>query len=97
MAKARKIGGRIGATVTIEEYENSTSRLHDYGLTPATWRRGAKFIRLFGGDQALELMNQRAELAMMRGDMKACVRWRNLMAAVHAIESAVPLSSDRVH
>lgn len=98
MSKTSKFVARVGAVkVSVELYENDESRLHDYGLTPATWRRAAKFLKVLGGDKALDLMDERAERALVRGDFDTCERWRNLMAAIHAIEEGTPLASDRVH
>jgi len=71
--------------------------LHDYGLSPQTWLRGAKLMQHFGGERALELADQRAERAADRGDYDTARRWRDLMAAIHAIQEDERLAGDKIH
>lgn len=83
--------------VTIESIVDDSSRLHDYGFSRATWLRGARLMRHLGSDQALELMDARADSALARGDLKMCHKWRDLMGVIHAIESEEPQPTDRIH
>jgi hypothetical protein len=52
---------------------------------PSTWRRAARLIDRFGADEALALLDQRAERCIERADLPSAIRWRNVMAAIHAI------------
>ncbi|MEW6147750.1 MAG: hypothetical protein ACOY3N_31640 [Bradyrhizobium sp.] len=56
-------------------------------LTPTTWRRAARLIEHFGADEALAALDRRAENCVDRRDVPSAVRWRNVMAAIHAISS----------
>lgn len=58
---------------------------HDYGILPQAWRRGAKLIERYGVDEALLLLDRRAEQAVDRKDIQTARRWREVMAAIHAI------------
>ena len=86
-----------GWEVSIEVMGGDSTRVHDYGLSPASWRRAAAFLRTYDADTALRLMDERAERAFDRDDVATCLRWRELMTGVHAIASVEPLSGDRVH
>lgn len=93
-------GPRSRATefeVTIEIIEDRASRLHDYGIPDSAWRRAMALMKKLGSDLALEKMDARAERAFERGDIKACMRWRDLMVAIHAVEEDEPKLIDRVH
>ncbi|BAV46778.1 Long-chain-fatty-acid CoA ligase [Mesorhizobium loti] len=83
--------------VTIESVVDRESRLHDYGFEKATWHRGVRIMQRYGSDKALELMDERADRALARNDVKRCHRWRDLMAVIHAIENDEPQPTDRVH
>jgi hypothetical protein len=96
--KSRKTVQSIGrCTITIESFEDDGSELHDYGLPRPVWIRAARLIARFGADPALDLIDQRAEAAFERGDINTCRKWRDVMAAIHAISSDTPLISDRIH
>lgn len=83
--------------VTIESIVDDASRLHDYGFSRSTWYRGANLMRRLGSDRALELMDERADRALARGDLAMCHKWRDLMGVIHAIESDEPQPTDRLH
>lgn len=83
--------------ITIESIVDDSSRLHDYGFSRATWHRGARLMQRLGSDQALELMDTKADRALARGDLKMCHKWRDLMGVIHAIEAEEPQPTDRIH
>ncbi len=83
--------------VSIESIVDDSSRLHDYGFSRTTWHRGTRLMQRFGSDQALELLDARADRALARGNLKLCHRWRDLMGVIHAIESDEPQPTDRIH
>ena len=85
----------VDLTVTI--YEDDTPGFHDYGLSRPVWIRACSIMSRHGFERALSIMDAKAERAFDRGDLATCVRWRALMAAVHAIGSDDPLPCDRVH
>ncbi|WP_338530624.1 hypothetical protein [Nitratireductor thuwali] len=82
--------------ITIESIIDDESRLHDYGFSRSTWLRGVRLMKRFGSEEALELMDQRADGALERGNLALCNRWRDLMGVIHAIEADEPLPSDRI-
>lgn len=82
---------------SIEMIVDNASRLHDYGLRRSAWLRGVRLMRRFGSEEALGLMESRADSALARGDLAMCHRWRDLMVVVHAIEADEPLPTDRIH
>lgn len=84
-------------SISIETIVDNASRLHDYGIRRSAWHRAVRLMRRFGSDQALGLMESRAESALARGNLAMCHRWRDLMVVVHAIESDEPLPTDRIH
>jgi hypothetical protein len=53
-------------------------------------------IDRYGADGALALLDERAEKCIGRCDLASAVRWRNVMAAIHAISSETP-GTDRPH
>lgn len=57
-----------------------------YNLPPQAWRRGAQLIGRFGVEGALELLDARAEKLLQEGNIPAAIRWRNVMAAIHAVQ-----------
>lgn len=71
--------------------------LQDYGIRRSAWLRGVRLAKHFGTSEALELVDARAERALARGDLDLCIRWRDLIVAIHAIANDEPLLSDRVH
>jgi hypothetical protein len=54
-------------------------------------------MKRYGSEQALELLDQRAERAFAKNDIAMCYRLRDLMVAIHAIEEDEPKLTDRVH
>ena len=83
--------------VTLTNIQDNSPRLHDYGLSHSMWVRASLFIDHLGVDEALRAMDERAERAFARGDLRTCMLWRDLMAGVHAIASDEPLPGDRIH
>ena len=71
--------------------------IHDYGIPHRAWRRGVKFMQHFGAEQALEVIDQRAERAAERGDYDSARRWRDLITAIHAIQEDERLPGDNAH
>jgi len=51
----------------------------------------------FGIEHALDLIDERAERATERGDLKTARRWRDLITAIHAIERDERLPGDEMH
>lgn len=97
MKKTKILDEQIeGLIVRLETIESDPS-LHDYGLPRRTWRRGVKFMKHFGAEQALEVIDQRAERATERGDYETARRWRDLITAIHAIQEDERLPGDNVH
>jgi hypothetical protein len=82
--------------IKLEVYEGDPA-LHDYGISRQSWIRGAKFMKHFGAEQALELIDQRAERAADRGNYNTARRWRTLITAIHAIQEDEQLPGDKVH
>lgn len=64
---------------------------HVYPMPPRTWRRASRIINRYGVDVALELLDTRADRAVERGDIPSAVRWRDVMAAIHAIINDSPV------
>lgn len=54
-------------------------------LAAQTWRRASRFVDAYGVEEALLVMDRRADLALDRGNVPAACRWRDLMVAVHAM------------
>lgn len=54
-------------------------------------------MQRYGSDNALELMDDRADRALARSDIATCQKWRELMAVIHAIENDEPQPIDRIH
>jgi len=68
---------------------------HSYPMPARVWRRASRLIDRYGADQALEALDARAHAAVLRGDTPTAIRWRDLMAAIHAIINDEPLPGDR--
>jgi hypothetical protein len=96
--KTRKILDEVVGDfrITLDSLENDVG-LHDYRIPRQAWLRGVKFMKHFGAEQALDLIDQRAERAADRGDYDAARRWRNLITAIHAIQEDERLPGDNVH
>jgi hypothetical protein len=54
-------------------------------------------MRHFGAELALEVIDQRAERATVRGHYETARRWRDLIVAIHAIQEDERLPGDDVH
>ena len=85
--KTKKIlDGRVGhVRLLLETYEADPAD-HDYGIPRLSWYRGVKFMKHFGAEKALEVIDQRAEQAADRGDFDTARRWRTLITAIHAVQ-----------
>jgi hypothetical protein len=96
--KSRKIIDEVIGSfhVTLEVSEGEPG-LHDYGIPRQAWMRGVKLMKHFGADQALELIDQRAERAAERGDYDSARRWRTLITAIHAIQEDERKPGDNTH
>lgn len=98
MATKKILDEAIGnVRVTLKVMENHPSGLHDYGIPSQSWRRGMRFMKHFGADRALELIDQRAERAADRGDYDTARRWRTLITAIHAIQEDEHLPGQNTH
>jgi hypothetical protein len=82
--------------IKLELIENDPG-LHDYGIPRQAWLRGVKLMEHFGAEQALDLIDQRAERAADRGDYDTARRWRDLITAIHALQEDERLAGDNVH
>lgn len=88
MAIRRILTTFIGSTtVTLDEVE-SDGPAHEgilQQVPPAAWRWASRLIDRYGADEALALLDERAERCVERRDIRSAVRWRNIMAAIHAV------------
>jgi hypothetical protein len=85
-----------GVRLTLETSEGEPGP-HDFGIPRQSWIRGVKFMRHFGEDQALKIIDERAERAAGRGDYDAARRWRTLITAIHALQEDERLHGERSH
>jgi hypothetical protein len=96
--KSRKIlDETMGSFRILLEAIEGDRGIHDYGLPRMTWMRAVRLIKQYGLDEALDVIDERAERASDRGDFETARRWRTLIAAIHAIESDERLLGDNVH
>jgi hypothetical protein len=79
------------------EEDKGDPGLHDYGIPRQAWIRGVKLMEHFGAEQALALIDQRANRAGDRGDYETARRWRTLITAIHAIQEDEHLPGDNTH
>lgn len=79
--------GRTTVTMDVIEGSSPTDLGVYHQVPPAIWRRAARLIERFGADEALAELDRRAEECVDRQDVPSAVRWRNVMAAIHAISS----------
>ncbi len=70
---------------------------HPYPMPPRTWRRASRIMDRYGADQALELLDARASRAVDRNDIPSAVRWRDVMAAIHAVINDEPNEGEPYH
>lgn len=79
-------------TVTLDEIE--TDGWGREGILqqvpPAAWRRASQLIDRYGADEALALLDKKAERCIARRDLASAIRWRNVMAAIHAVSWEAP-------
>jgi len=69
---------------------------HDYGIPRQSWIRGVRFMKHFGVERALDLVDERAERAAHRGDYETAKRWRTLITAIHAIQEDERLLGEKL-
>ena len=86
-----------GIRIMIDEIIGDHAMTHDYGIPRTAWIRAVKLMSHFGIEQALDLIDERAERAVDRGDYESARRWRDLITAIHAIERDERLVGDQVH
>jgi hypothetical protein len=96
--KSRKIiyHAKGAIRLTIEEIEGEAS-LHLYNLARQDWLRGARLLGKYGAEQALNLIEERAERSVGRGHIETAQRWRRLIIAIHAIERDERLGGEEIH
>ena len=82
--------------IKLEVFEDYSST-HDIGIPRQAWMRGIKLLERFGAERALDLIDQRAERAAERGDDGTARRWRDLIAAIHAIQENERLLGENLH
>jgi len=85
-----------GCRIVLEAIEGEPT-VHDYGIPRQAWIRGVKIMNSFGAEQALTLIDERANRAADRGDYDTARRWRNLITAIHAIQEDDPLLGQEIH
>ena len=88
------MAGRI--RIRIETFEATNPGRHDYPFSPRLWRRAARVIDAYGVDPALDALDAKALMAVERGAIDTAVKFRDLMAAIHAIALDEPLPGDMV-
>jgi hypothetical protein len=82
--------------LTLETYESDPGT-PDYDIPRQSWIRGVKFMKLFGPEEALRIIDERAERAAERGDYDTARRWRTLITAIHAVQEDERLFGQRPH
>jgi hypothetical protein len=97
MKKTTLVDQRRGRYRILIESMEGERIVHDYGIPRMAWVRGARFLKHFGSERALNLIDQRAERAADRRDFETARRWRDLIAAIHAIEEDERLLGDQLH
>jgi hypothetical protein len=66
-------------------------------LPRRTWHRAVRFVRCYGVEDALDMINHRAEVAAEKSDYATSARWRTLITAIHAMTEPEFLPGERVH
>ncbi len=84
----------LGVVVQLWE---STAKLRNPAIKKQTWLRACHFINLFGIEQALDIIDQRAERAADRKDWQTAARWRTLITAIHALEDDERFPAESSH
>jgi hypothetical protein len=98
LMKSRKITDEVvGRFRILLEQIDGNPGVHDYGLPRMAWIRAVQFMDHYGLEKALHVIDERAERAADRGDYETARRWRNLIAAIHAIENDERLLGENVH
>ncbi len=81
----------------METLEDDHPAVHDYGVPRRVWARAIKFMRHFGVDRALEIIDERAMRAGDRRDFETSRRWRELITAIHAMTEEERLPGENTH
>lgn len=98
--KSRKIlDHRVGnvRVKLVRVTSDGDAQPHDYGISNQAWHRGMRFMKHFGADRALEVIDQRAERAADRKDFETARRWRTLITAIHAAQEDERLLGEGLH
>jgi hypothetical protein len=83
--------------IVLEALEEDCLGLHDYGIPRRAWIKAIKFIRHFGVEDALEVIDERAMRAGNRRDFETSRRWRELITAIHAMTEEERLPGENTH
>ena len=97
MTTKKYLDEQIGRFRILLESIEGPAQLHDYGIPRAAWLRAIKLMGRYGPDEALGLIDQRAEAAAERRDFETARRWRELITAIHAMQEDELLPGDRKH
>lgn len=76
-----------GSLVSMDEISvpGKPSIPHDYGVSRTAWRCGMRMLDKAEVDDALFILDERAERCIARRDLASARRWRAVMAAIHAM------------
>lgn len=83
--------------IVLETFEEDRPGLHDYGISRRAWVRAIEFIRHFGVEDALEVIDERVMRAGDRRDFETSRRWRDLIIAIHAMTEEERLPGENTH
>jgi hypothetical protein len=86
-----------GFHVVMETFEEDRAGPHDYRISRRAWVRAIEFIRRFGVEGALEVIDERAMRAGDRRDFETSRRWRELITAIHAMTEEEQLPGENTH
>ena len=86
-----------GMRVLVRAYRGGKAAPRPYPLSARQWRRAVRLLGVFGEARCLELMDERAEAALERGDLATCLAWRDLMVAVHEVCREEPGAGQRTN
>lgn len=66
-------------------------------LPPSVWRRASGIVGRLGVEEGLAALDARADRALERGHVELACRWRDLMAAIHAMSEGERFDGDTNH
>ena len=92
-----KLIGEARVKLEIIEAGPEPGVVHDYGIPRMAWIRGLAFMKHFGAERALEVIDERANRAGDRRDFDSARRWRTLITAIHAMQEEEHLPGDNTH